>query len=176
MIEARRGADPPGAERSGARKNVFVSNHRTNGPGLSGPEDCAERAEDVLPADQPVGKEIDARPLLDADELGLVLVKGGVDGARIDPTTVLAAGRRHHLLGAGIETVLVGKNLDRTSVMAWRASGSAQQRQPIATSDLRIAHAGQRVDLPLERRVVAADPRQVERDVFRVLEPSYSMS
>jgi len=57
-----------------------------------------------------------------------------------------------------------------------RLTISAQQRQPIATSDLRIAHAGQRVDLPLERRVVAADPRQVERDVFRVLEPSYSMS
>jgi hypothetical protein len=69
-------------------------------------------AEDVLPFEEAIGKEIHACFLLHANESGLIVGKGLVDGIRAHSTAVDAASRDHHLLRSGIDAVLIRQNFD----------------------------------------------------------------
>jgi len=66
--------------------------------------------------EQPIREEIELGFLLDADELGEVLVEDRADSILVDATPVEAAGGRNDLFGAGIDAVLVGEDVDRDSL------------------------------------------------------------
>lgn len=75
-----------------------------------------QRPEDILPAQQPIRKEIETGITLDRDPAVEVLLVRGVNLRLVGAAPVLAASRGDYLLGPRVEAVLIGKNLDRLSV------------------------------------------------------------
>src|SRR6266851_1804275 len=95
-------------------------------------------SEDVLPFEEPVRKEIQTGVFLDANERRQVVGKCAIDRVRADSTPVDPPGRSNDLLGAGIDAVLIGKDVDPESLDdAVRGAASAQGRRRWLSSDTR---------------------------------------
>jgi hypothetical protein len=79
-------------------------------------EPFGQRPEDVLPLKEAVGVEVQVRVFLNANEGGEVIGERAGDGVSRDATAVDPSGGRDDLLRTGINTVLIGKDVDAESL------------------------------------------------------------
>jgi hypothetical protein len=99
-----------------------------------GADPLQQRPEDVLPLEEAVREDVHAGVFLQANEGGQVVGEGAVDRIGADAATVDATRRGNDLLRAGIDSVLIGKNVDLESLdeAYWRWSSA--RPSPLAIS------------------------------------------
>jgi hypothetical protein len=66
--------------------------------------------------DASVGIEVEARGALHPDEIREILGKCGIGRLGTRPAAIEATRRRHHLLRARVDAVLIGKDFDQRSL------------------------------------------------------------
>ena len=77
-----------------------------------------QRPENILPAQQAVGVEIEPGRTLDLDPASEVMSEGGIHLRLIGAAAIEATGSGDHRFRARIEPVLISKDLDRPSLSA----------------------------------------------------------